>query len=270
VLDDRTAYLLFYARDDPGKPRPLTANGIHKSPSNAASNKVNGFSPPTKRPSPGDSVPSSPKRRKHQNEEISDDDDDDLVEFIKPVVPPKDRTPLSDVNNTHNSPIFPTKTTVYGTRPSTSQSSSRPFYSPKAIPQPPKSKTQPSTFFNALGNSNTTPQPTLKPSASKPQPQGPQPYRPDRPDKQVRRAQLETTTQNPKLKDDDPFTSGFADAQARQRPQSLKFPGISNVYHPVTTDAYHRDTAGKKKTMAERRNEFGIKPNRQGKNGNRR
>jgi hypothetical protein len=266
VLDDRTAYLLFYARDDPGKPLPQTANGIHKSPSLAASVKVNGISPLTKRPSPGDSVPTSPKRRKYQTDEISDNDDD--VEFAKPVAPPKDRTPLSDVNNTHNSPNFPTKTTVYGTRPSASQSSSRPFYSPKAIPPPSKSKPQQSTFFDQLQRNNTVPQTTTKPPPSKLSTQESQHYRPDRPDKQVRRlAQLETTTQNPKLKDDDPFTAGFTEAQARHRP--AKFPGITNTYQPVTTDAFHRDTAGKKKTTAERRNEYGIRTNRQGKKNQR-
>jgi hypothetical protein len=74
---------------------------------------------------------------------------------------------------------------------------------------------------------------------------------------------LETTTQNPKLKDEDPFAAGFVDAQARQRPL---YPGIGSMYQALTTDAYHRDAAGKKKTMAEKRNQFGIKTNRQGKN----
>lgn len=264
MLDDRTAYLLFYARDDPGKPRPPTANGIHKSPSLAASDKVNGISPPTKRPSPGDSIPTSPKRRKYQTDEVSDIDDD---EFVKPLVPSKDRTPLGDVNNTHNSPNFPTKTTVYGTRPSASQSSSRPYYSPKVIPPPTKSKPQQSTFFDKLQLNNIPPQSTTKPPPSKPPPQEAQPYRPD---KERRIAQLETTTQNPKLKDDDPFASGFVEAQARHRPSSVKYPGIGNLgYQPVTTDAYHRDSAGKKKTMVEKRNEFGIKTNRQAKNNKR-
>ena len=271
-MKDRNAYILFYARDDPGKPRPPTMNGVHKSPSIAPSDKLNVIpsSPVTKRPSTEESAPPEcPKRRK-----VTDDISEEEAEFTKPA-PLKSRKPLGDVNNTTNSPSLPMKTTVYGkqftkqSRPSTSQTPTRP-YGPKEIP-PPSQALQPSrsTFFDQL-RQNDPPPPssvTKQPiQTAKPATPGPQVYRPDKPRRQP---QLETTTQNPSLKDEDPFADGYTIASARQakqstkKPPGIKYPGIQSQIQPGGNEAYNRDpTAGKRKSMAQQRIELGIKTNR--------
>jgi hypothetical protein len=272
VLRDRTAYLLFYARDDPGKARPPTTNGIHKSPSIAASDKINGTppSPGSKRPLNGESTPESPKRRK-VTYEISDDDDD--VEFVKPA-PPKSRKPFGNVNSTSaNSPSLPNKLATYGKppvmRPTSSPQPPYKPYSPKAIPL--KSK-----FFEELNKNKPVPIPTTppaKPSAvqpSKPPTQEPQTYRADKP---RRPTQLETTTQNPSL-GNDPFVEGFvfasinqqANAVAKHTKPGLKYYGIQSQFHPGANALFDRDFTGKKKSVAQQRDQLGIKTNRDGKN----
>ena len=271
VLKDRNAYILFYARDDPGKSRPPTVNGIYQSRSIAPSDKFNVIpsSPGTKRPSTEKlTPPECPKRRK-----VADDISDEEVESAKPGLP-KPRKPLGDVNNTTNSPSVPMKTTAYDkqsikqSRPNTSQTPTRPL-GPKEMPSPSRAL-QPSrsTFFEQLRQNDPAPPPSVRKQSiqvTKPATQGPQVYRPDKPRRQP---QLETTTQNPASKDD-PFVDGYTTASSRQAKQSIsnppgiKYPGIQSQIQPGANEAYNRDpTSGKGKSMAQQRNELGIKTNR--------
>jgi len=271
VLKDRNAYILFYARDDPGKSRPATVNGVDQSPSIATSDKFNVIPslPGIKRYSTGELVPPEcPKRRK-----VADDISDEEVESAKPALP-KPRKPFGDVNNTTNSPSVPTKTTVYGkqsikqSRPNTSQTPTR-LYGPKELPSPSRAfQPSRSTFFEQLRQNDPAPPPSVRKQpiqASKRATQGPQVYRPDKPRRQP---QLETTTQDPALKDD-PFADGYTIASTRQAKQSIskspgiKYPGIQSQIQPGANEAYNRDpTSGKGKSMAQQRNELGIKTSR--------
>jgi hypothetical protein len=258
VLKDRDAYILFYARDDPGMERG----------SRRVDSAVNGLSTPNVKVVNGDSSSSGKKRsmdggsdESSKRQRVSDDEDDD-VEIIK-LKSPISRRPLTSINTENHiskpSTTQRTYTKSFGTTNNHQNLVSlpnltRPPYSPKIIP-PPSRNTQStqnkgsSRFFEQVHGSEI---PQKRPESGR-QKQDAQnrsnnapPPQHHRPHHNRRRGQLDITNINPAMVDSekDPFVAGYNEAERRRNSNKvhIRYPGIKPQYGSTITSSFVADS----------------------------
>ena len=229
---------------------------------------ANGLSTPNVKVANGNSSSSGKKRsidggsdEPSKRQRVSDDEDDD-VEIIKPKSPIS-RRPLTSIN-TENRGSKPsatqrTYTKSFGITNNhqnmvSLQNSTRPPYSPKIIPPPPRNtqSTQhkgSARFFEQLHGSEI-PQKRPEPGRQKPHVQNrsnnslpPQHHCPHH---NRRRSQLEITHINPAMADlsKDPFVEGFNEAERRRNSNKvhIRYPGIKPQYGSTITSSFVADS----------------------------
>ena len=227
---------------------------------------ANGLSTPKANVVNGDLSSSGKKRfidgeseKPSKRQRLSDDEDDDVVKVIKPKSPIS-RHPLTSVStgNTYSKPSTTKQTYTKSFSTTTNyqnrilpQNSTRPPYSPKTIPPPPRStqSTQSkgsSRFFDQL-HGNEIPHKRPEPDRQKEQAQNGSNSSPQhRSQHHRRRARLETTHIHPGITDfeKDPFAAGFTEAEARRNSSKvhIRYPGLKPQYGSTVTSSFVADS----------------------------
>lgn len=257
-MRDHSAYILFYARDDPPRgthrrakstnsvgtisstpSAPRQINGVNKVNGSSVSpgqkrlleeEKPNDESPP-KRPrlSDNDNEPQSHKPISREPlKTIVNGDMDSQIPMIRPTV----TKPSPSYTNGHSQPRLDSLT----------RSVNRP-YSPKQIP---RNTGGSSKFFDTLHN---VPQHKVKPTEE----------RIGAPKHRIKA--LETTTTNIYARSTDPFVEGAMKSQIRKSQARPAYPGISSAIVPGANREFNRDS-GMKNGLSNKRDMLGVKVRR--------